>query len=145
MKPLPRCVKVFIVQRLAMFDAPSEVVRAVAAEFPGMLVSTSRVQCYDPGKYSGRTLSTELRALFHNTRREFVRNLDGQAMAHKATRLHRLEAIHAEAREAKNHKAALGALEGARREMAEMDFVDDHDVDDDAQHDTPTPTPVQSS
>jgi hypothetical protein len=40
-------VKAFIVQRLARFDAPSQVVKAVKEEF-GLDVSRQRVHFYDP-------------------------------------------------------------------------------------------------
>jgi hypothetical protein len=56
MPAIPPNVKVFVIERLASFELPSEVVSAVKAEY-GLSISRSMVECYHPGKVSGKRLS----------------------------------------------------------------------------------------
>ena len=87
---LPGPVKAFVVQRLARFDMPSQVVKAVKEEF-GLEVSRQRVHFYDPTTRAGRALNEELKALFFETREKAKQDLDSIASYHKAIRLQRLD------------------------------------------------------
>ena len=69
MAKIPQMVKAFIVERLASFETPSEVVAAVKAEF-GLVLARQAIERYDPGKASSRGLSKELVDFFHAKRAE---------------------------------------------------------------------------
>lgn len=68
---LPGEVKAFIVQRLACFDTPTRVAKAVKEEFD-LTVSRQRVHYYDPTHRMGRALMPDLAGLFHQTRDKFL-------------------------------------------------------------------------
>jgi hypothetical protein len=87
---LTQPVKVFIIQRLACFDRPSEVVKAVKEEF-GLEVTRQRVHYYDPTSKMGAGLVPELKALFEEKRKAFLANTDGIAIANKAVQLRALD------------------------------------------------------
>jgi hypothetical protein len=63
--------KVFIVQRLACFDTPSQVAKAIQEEL-GVTVSPQSCEGYDPTKVTGANLSQRLRDLFEATRKQFL-------------------------------------------------------------------------
>jgi hypothetical protein len=108
-------VKAFIVQRLARFDAPSQVVKAVKEEF-GLDVSRQRVHFYDPTTKAGRALHPELRELFFETREQAKKDLDSIPSYHKAVRLQRLDAMIMTAMERGNVPLAAQLLEQAAKE-----------------------------
>ena len=86
---LPDEAKRFVVQQLAMFETPSDVVRSVKEEF-GIEVSRQAVEAYDPGKRAGAALSQEFRELFAATRETFIADTASIAVTHKAVRLRTL-------------------------------------------------------
>jgi hypothetical protein len=87
---LPFLVKRSIVQRLARFDTPSEVVKAVKEDF-GLDLTRQRVSYYDPGTKAGAALDPDLKALFDETRKAFLEELDTIPIANKAVRLRHLQ------------------------------------------------------
>ena len=112
---LPGPVKAFIVQRLARFDMPSQVVKAVKEEF-GLDVTRQRVHFYDPTTRAGRALNEELKALFFETREKAKQDLDAIPSYHKAVRLQRLDAMIGVAIERGNMPLAAQLLEQAAKE-----------------------------
>jgi hypothetical protein len=112
---LPGPVKAFIVQRLARFDAPSQVVKAVKEEF-GLDVSRQRVHFYDPTTKAGRALHPELKELFFEAREHAKKDLDSIPSYHKAVRLQRLDAMIMTAMERGNVPLAAQLLEQAAKE-----------------------------
>lgn len=114
---------------LACFDTPSEVVRQVREQF-NVQITRASAQRYDPTRAAGETLSEELRILFFDTREHFVEELEKLPLAHRATRLRRLEFLYDRASESGNLKAALGALALAAKEMAPFTYADDGDGTD---------------
>jgi hypothetical protein len=112
---LPGPVKAFIVQRLARFDQPSQVVKAVKEEF-GLELSRQRVHFYDPTTKAGRALHPELKALFFETREKAKQDLDSIPSYHKAIRLQRLDAMIMTAIERGNVPLAAQLLEQAAKE-----------------------------
>jgi hypothetical protein len=108
-------VKAFIVQRLARFDMPSQVVKAVKEEF-GLDVSRQRVHFYDPTTRNGRALNEDLKALFFETREKAKQDLDAIPSYHKAIRLLRLDAMISKAIEINNMPLAAQLLEQAAKE-----------------------------
>jgi hypothetical protein len=57
-------VKVFIVQALACFDTPSQVVAAVKTEF-GIEITRQQCETHDPTKFAGQKLGKTWVDLFH--------------------------------------------------------------------------------
>jgi hypothetical protein len=112
---LPGPVKAFIVQRLARFDLPSQVVKAVKEEF-GLEVSRQRVHFYVPTTRAGQALHEELKALFFETRGKAKQDLDSIPSFHKAIRLQRLDTMIMTAMERGNVPLAAQLLEQAAKE-----------------------------
>jgi len=112
---LPGPVKAFIVQRLARFHMPSQVVKAIKEEF-GLEVSRQRVHFYDPTTRAGRALNEELKTLFFETREKAKQDLDPIPSYHKAVRLQRLDAMIMTAMERGNLPLAAQLLEQAAKE-----------------------------
>lgn len=70
MATLSEDAKLHIVQALACFDTPTQVVESVKEEF-GIDVLRNQVAQYDPTKVSGKSLSKKWRTIFDDTRRRF--------------------------------------------------------------------------
>lgn len=88
--------KEHIVQELARFRTPSQVVESVQAEF-GVAVTPSQVQSYDPTKVSGRKLSKKWRAVFESTRERFLEDVAAVPLAHRGYRLQQLQELYEKA------------------------------------------------
>ena len=114
---LPGHVKAFIVQRLARFDGPAQVVKAVKEEF-GVDVPQQRVHFYDPTTPAGRALNEGLKALFFETREKAKRDLDFIPSFHKAIRLRRLDHMIMIAMDRGNVPLAAKLLEQAAKESS---------------------------
>jgi hypothetical protein len=112
---LPGHVKAFIVQRLARFYGPAQVVKAVKEEF-GLQVSRQRVHFYDPTTRAGQALHEDLKALFFETRETAKHDLDSIASFHKAIRLRRLDEMIGIAMDQRNLPLAAQLLEQAAKE-----------------------------
>ncbi|AOA58205.1 DUF2280 domain-containing protein [Acinetobacter larvae] len=93
MAALKEPVKIFIVQSLACFDTPQQVVEAVKQEY-GIEITRQQVALYDPTKVAGRNLSKKLKDLFHKTRNDFKTNVFDIPLANKAVRLTELQKIY---------------------------------------------------
>ena len=101
-------VKAFIVQALASFDTPSQVVEAVKAEY-GVTITPQGVQAYDPTKYTGRKLAVKWRVMFEKARKAFIEDSSSIPIAHRSTRLRTLQRMAAKA-EAKGNFPLVAAL-----------------------------------
>lgn len=101
-------VKAFVVQGLASFDTPSQVVEAVKAEY-GLTLTPQGVQLYDPTKYAGRKLATKWRVMFEKARAAFITDSSSIPIAHRSTRLRTLQRMAAMA-EAKGNYPLVAAL-----------------------------------
>src|SRR5690606_19300200 len=93
MAALKEPVKIFIVQSLACFETPQQVVDTVKQEF-GIEINRKQVQLYDPTKVAGRNLSKKLKDLFEKTRAEFRSNVYDIPLANKAVRLSELQKMY---------------------------------------------------
>jgi hypothetical protein len=114
---LSKAVQRFIVQQLACFESPSEVVEAVKAEF-SVTVTRQAVEHYDPTKGGeGKRLAKEHEELFQATRDRFTSKIDALAISHKAYRLSQLGQIMRKAKLARNWFLAAQMLEQAAKEM----------------------------
>ncbi|MFA0998126.1 MULTISPECIES: DUF2280 domain-containing protein [Pseudomonas syringae group] len=63
-------VKAFVVQALACFDTPSQVVAAVKTEF-GIEITRQQCESHDPTKFAGQRLGKNWAELFHSARKRF--------------------------------------------------------------------------
>jgi hypothetical protein len=112
-------VKLFIVNALACYDAPTAVSIAVKEEF-GLDVSRQQVSLYDPGTYVGRNLSKKWRDIFAETRAKFRTTADDIPIASKAFRLRALGRMAQKAESMRNIALAVAVIEQAAKEMGEM-------------------------
>ncbi|EOX8993106.1 DUF2280 domain-containing protein, partial [Pseudomonas aeruginosa] len=79
-------LKSFIVQALACFDTPSQVVEAVKNDF-GIVVTRQQVESHDPTKAAGKGLAKRWVTLFHDTRKRFREETAEIPIANRAYRL----------------------------------------------------------
>ena len=93
MATLREPVKIFIVQSLACFETPQQVVDAVREEF-GIEIERQQVASYDPTKATCRGMSKKLKDLFTRTRKDFRANIEDIAIANKAFRLKELQGMY---------------------------------------------------
>ena len=78
-------VKAAIVQMLACYDTPSQVVEAVQKDF-GIAITRQQVETHDPTKVSGKTLAKKWVDLFNLTRDRFLNEISDIPIANnKAT------------------------------------------------------------
>lgn len=90
MAALKEEVKLAIVQALACFDTPTQVVEQVKQEF-GVTLPRQQVGGYDPTKPSGKKLSKKLREIFSATREAFLADISTIPIAQQAYRLRVLQ------------------------------------------------------
>ena len=110
--------KRYIVQALACFDTPSQVVKAIKADL-GVDVSAQQVEAYDPNKKAGEKLSPKLKALFESSRAKFLDDTSQIPVSHKAVRLRRLDRMAQKAEEKGNLPLAAELLEQAAKECGD--------------------------
>ncbi|WP_122510229.1 DUF2280 domain-containing protein [Pseudomonas viridiflava] len=128
MAALKHEVKSFIVQALACFDTPSQVVEQVKQEFS---IEISRQQCesHDPTKRAGVNLAARWVTLFHDTRKRFREDTAEIPIANRAYRLRALGRIVEKAENMRNLALALQVLEQAAKESGDM-YVNRHRKDE---------------
>ena len=108
----------FIVEALACFDTPSQVVEAVKEEF-GLKVSRQMVEAYDPTKNAGRNLSKKWRDHFEATREAFKANQESIPIANKGYRLRALNRMAQKAEGMRNYALAAQLHEQAAKECGD--------------------------
>jgi hypothetical protein len=111
--------KLFIVQCLACYDTPTQVVEAVKDEF-GLLLERPQIQSYDPTKVQGRDLSKKYREVFDATRRAFLEDISKIPIASQSFRLRSLQRMHDYAMSKKNYVMAASILEQAAKEVGNV-------------------------
>lgn len=116
MAALPDEIKLFIVNALACYDAPTVVADAVKEEF-GVVVSRQQVSCYDPNTYVGRNLSKKWRDVFAETRARFREKADDIPIASKSYRLRLLSRMVTKAESMRNFALVAQLLEQASKEV----------------------------
>ncbi|MDN2697155.1 DUF2280 domain-containing protein [Janthinobacterium sp. SUN073] len=112
-------VKLFIVNALACFDAPTQVSIAVKEEF-GLDVSRQQVSCYDPNTYVGRNLSQKWRTIFEETRAKFRATAEEIPIASKAFRLRGLGRLAQKAENMRNLPLVASLYEQAAKEVGDI-------------------------
>lgn len=106
----------FVVQSLAMWDAPSVVADAVKKEF-GISVTPQAVEAYNPTKRAGAKLSDKWKALFAETRRAFLEDTAEIGISHRTVRLRALQRMVERAEGQGNVAMAAQLLKQAAEEM----------------------------
>lgn len=117
-------VKAFIVQALACFDTPSQVVDAVKEEY-GIDVTRQQVQTYDPTKQLGKALSLKWRAMFEATRARFLKETAEIPIASQSFRLRALQKLYEKTASRGNVVVAAQLIEQAAKETGGI-FVNRH-------------------
>ena len=121
-------VKRFIVQALACFDTPTQVVQAVKETF-GVEVSRQQCEQYDPTKHAGRELGVKWKAVFEETRKRFREETAEIPIANRAFRLRAMNRFVERAETMKNIGLAMQILEQAAKEVGDV-YVNRNRKDD---------------
>lgn len=111
-------VKAFIVQSLACFDTPSQVVELVKKEF-GLSITRQQVESHDPTKANGRGLAQKWVDMFNATRERFQNEISDIPIANKAYRLRILDRMATRAEGMKNMALAASLVEQAAKEVGD--------------------------
>ncbi|QSL85945.1 DUF2280 domain-containing protein [Pseudomonas atacamensis] len=112
-------VKAFVVQALACFDTPSQVVASVKERF-GLEVTRQQCEAYDPTKYVGRNLHVKWQTLFNDTRKRFREETAEIPIANRAYRLRTLGRMAEKAENMKNMALTAQLLEQAAKEVGDV-------------------------
>lgn len=112
-------VKAFVVQALACFDTPSQVVASVKETF-GIDVTRQQCEAYDPTKYVGRSLNQKWKTLFEDTRARFREETAEIPIANRAYRLRAMNRFVERAETMKNIGLAMQILEQAAKEVGDV-------------------------
>lgn len=113
---LPNEVKVFIINALAAFDTPSQVVAAVKEEFD-LDLSRQVVQTHYPTKFAGRQLAAKWRSMFEAARQAFLEDVTAIPIANRAARVRALNRMAQRAEKQGNLKLAADLHKQAAEEM----------------------------
>ncbi|SCU75534.1 conserved hypothetical protein [Cupriavidus necator] len=108
-------VKAFIVQALACFDTPSQVVDAVREEFE-VEVTRMQVQSYDPTKRAARGLAKKWVEMFEATRKRFLKETAEIPIATQSFRLRALQKMYERTAARGNVPLAAQLIEQAAKE-----------------------------
>lgn len=111
-------VKAFIVQSLACFDTPSQVVEMVKKEF-GLSITRQQVESHDPTKANGRGLAQKWVDMFNATRERFQNEISDIPIANKAYRLRVLDRMATRAEGMKNLALTAEIIEQAAKECGD--------------------------
>lgn len=118
MATLPIAVKAFIVQALACFDTPTQVVKSVQEEF-SLTITRQQVESHDPTKANGKKLAQKWVELFTFTRAEVQKELSNIPIANKAYRLRSLDRMATQAETRNNILMTAKLLEQAAKECGD--------------------------
>ena len=111
-------VKAFIVQSLACFDTPSQVVEAVKKEFK-LDITRQQVESHDPTKANGRGLARKWVELFNESREQFQTKISNIPIANKSYRLRALDRIATKTESMKNFALTAQLIEQAAKECGD--------------------------
>jgi hypothetical protein len=110
--------RIFVVQALAMYDAPGVVAQSVKKEF-GLTITAQGCEAYDPTKRAGRNLSEKWRAIFDETRKTFLEDTSKVGISHRAVRLRALQRMAEKAETQGNLALAAQLMEQAAKECGD--------------------------
>ncbi|GHK50466.1 TPA: DUF2280 domain-containing protein [Klebsiella pneumoniae] len=120
-------VKAAIVQMLACYDTPSQVVEAVQKDF-GITITRQQVETHDPTKVSGKTLAKKWVDMFNATRDRFLNEISDIPIANKAYRLRALDRMMTKAESMRNMALAASLMEQAAKECGDA-YTNKHKVE----------------
>ncbi|MCK3839940.1 MULTISPECIES: DUF2280 domain-containing protein [Pseudomonas] len=112
-------VKAFIVQALACFDTPSQVVAAVKTEF-GVEITRQQCETHDPTKFAGKKLGKTWVDLFHAARKQFREETTDIPIANRAYRLRGLGRMAEKAENMRNLALTAQLYEQAAKEAGDV-------------------------
>ncbi|HHL3693157.1 DUF2280 domain-containing protein [Klebsiella pneumoniae] len=111
-------VRAFIIQELACFETPSQIVESVQKEFK-VQVTRQQVASHDPTKAAGKGLAKKWVDLFNDLRDRFLNEISDIPIANKAYRLRVLQRMSTTAEGMKNLGMTAQLLEQAAKEVGE--------------------------
>lgn len=117
-RKLDDTVKTFIVERLAMFDGPEAVAKAVKEEF-GLEVTRQLCESYNPTKAAAHGLGKKWRAIFEATRQRFLDTVSDVPIANRTVRLRMLQRMADQAIGRGNYPLVSQLLEQAAKEVGD--------------------------
>lgn len=120
MATLNNKVKAFVVQGLATYMTPSEVVEAVKQEFDGLEITRQQVSNYNPNNAAAINLSQKWKDLFKQFRDDFNNDIQAIPIANKAYRLRMIDRMARDAEKSKNRPLAASLLEQAAKEVGDV-------------------------
>lgn len=112
-------VKLFIVQALACYDTPSQVVQMVKDEF-GVTVTRQQVEGYNCMRAAGQGVGKKWVTIFHKTREDFEAEVSKVPVMLRVVRIRRLERYADAAEKGGNLVLAAALLEQIARENGGM-------------------------
>lgn len=133
-------VRAFIIQELACFDTPSQIVESVQKEFK-VQVTRQQVASHDPTKAAGKGLAKKWVELFNELRDRFLNEISDIPIANKAYRLRVLQRMSTNAENMKNIGMTAQLLEQAAKEVGEA-YSNKQKVEHTSPDGTMTPKPT---
>lgn len=111
-------VKAFIIQSVACYDTPTQVVDTVLKEF-GVKITRQQVEQNDPTKVSSKGLAKKWVDLFYSTRERFQNEISDIPIANKAYRLRVLDRMATNTEKVKNYGMTAQLMEQAAKEVGD--------------------------
>ncbi|HBR1873955.1 TPA: DUF2280 domain-containing protein [Klebsiella variicola] len=108
--------KIFIVQSIACYETPSQVVVSVRETF-GIKITRQQVESHDPTKVSSKGLAQKWVDIFNATRARFLKETSDILIANKAYRLRVLDRMAVNAESMNNYGMTADILEQAAKEV----------------------------
>lgn len=108
--------KIFIVQSIACYETPSQVVVSVRETF-GIKITRQRVESHDPTKVSSKGLAQKWVGIFNATRARFLKETSDIPIANKAYRLRVLDRMAVNAESMNNYGMTADILEQAAKKV----------------------------
>lgn len=112
-------VKAFIIQSLACFDTPSQVVESVHKEFK-VTITRQQAEAHDPTKASSKGLAKKWVNMFYATRERFQNEIADIPIANKAYRLRVLDRMATSTEKQRNFGMTAQLMEQAAKEVGDV-------------------------
>lgn len=113
---LTEAQRIKAIQMQACFSTPTETLKALQEEWPGLQISLQAIDGLNPLTYQGRNLAKRWVTIFNATRKAFLADITRIGIANPAVRLQELAGVAKRAKERKNDVLLMSALEQAAKE-----------------------------
>lgn len=110
--------RAFVVEQLAAYSTPAEVVKMVRERFEFEITPQS-IESYDPTKWAGRNLTERWRVHFEKARKAYLEDIESVPESYKAVRIKRLSAMASRAESKGNVVLAAQLLEQIAKECGD--------------------------